>query len=343
MAAWLTRINRIRPSVGIALILTLCVSFFSICSHASDTLSFFNREQQQPQSLTVMSWNLEWFGTPRVTRTDADYAYFTDVIRRVSPDIIAFQEADSKEAVERILPKGQYSLYLSDRHGKASESFRNSNQYTGFAIRQSLPVSDPKDIASLNIRTAPKSGERARKGRLRYGTYVVVHPQSGTPIHLLSVHLKSGCYSSKISRQSASCRVLSYQAGVLKNWIDQRLAAKESFLISGDFNHRMADSGDWLYRSLSTASSSDRHSVQLLTKDVNASCYVRLNRSKRKAEYRRYTALIDHFVASADIAYALRQGKVYQYPFSREDVRRLTLSDHCPLVLDIRLQPGSGL
>ncbi|MDO6583295.1 endonuclease/exonuclease/phosphatase family protein [Photobacterium sp. 2_MG-2023] len=342
MAARLTRVNRIRPDVGMTFILILCVSFFSMFSYASDSLSSFGREQPQRQSLTVMSWNLEWFGTPRVPRTDADYAYFTDVIRRVSPDIIAFQEADSKEAVERILPKDQYSLYLSDRHGKASESFRDGNQYTGFAIRQSLPVSDPQDIASLNIRTAPKSGERARKGRLRYGTYVIVHPQSGTPIHLLSVHLKSGCYTSKINRQSASCRVLSYQAGVLKNWIDQRLAAKESFLISGDFNHRMADSGDWLYRSLS-APSSDRHSVHLLTKDVNASCYVRLNRSKRKAEYRRYTALIDHFVASADIADALRQGKVYQYPFSQKDVSRLTLSDHCPLVLDIPLLPGSGL
>lgn len=342
MAARVTRVNRIRSNVGIALLLLLCVSLFSIFSHASDSLLSLSREQPQQPSLTVMSWNLEWFGTSRVTRTNADYAYFTDVIRRVSPDIIAFQEADSKEAVLRILPKDQYSLYLSDRHGKASESFRDGNQYTGFAIRQSLPVSDPQDLASLNIRTAPKPGERARKGRLRYGTYVIVHPQSGTSIHLLSVHLKSGCYTSKINRQSASCRVLSYQADVLKNWIGQRLAAKESFLISGDFNHRMADSGDWLYRSLSDTSS-DRHSVHLLTEEVNASCYVRLNRSKRKAEYRRYTALIDHFVASPDIASALRQGNIYQYQFSRKDVRNLTLSDHCPLVLKIQLQPGAGL
>ncbi|UIP29654.1 endonuclease/exonuclease/phosphatase family protein [Photobacterium sp. TLY01] len=320
------------------LFLILCCSFFS---QASDTLSFLTREQPQQSSLTIMSWNLEWFGTTRVKRTDADYAYFADVIHRVSPDIIAFQEADSQEAVRHILPKDQYSLYLSDRHTKTGESFRDGNQYTGFAIRNSLTVSDPQDIASLNIRTAPKSGEQARKGRLRYGAYVIVHPPSGPPIHLLSVHLKSGCYTSKISRQSASCRVLSYQAGVLKKWIEQRLAANESFLISGDFNHRMADSGDWLYRSLS-ASSSDRHSVHLLTKDVNASCYVRLNRSGAQPEYRRYTALIDHFVASADIANTLRQGNVSQYPFSREDVRRLTLSDHCPLILKIQLQPKGG-
>ncbi|MCM0148634.1 hypothetical protein KCN56_08675 [Photobacterium galatheae] len=305
---------------------------FSLSSRAEETKPSDFQVEKSQQALTIMSWNMEWFGASQRPRTTADYQYFAGVIRQIAPDIITFQEVDNYRALRRILPGKQYRIFLSDRQEQIQEGFKDSNQYTGFAVKHTLNVADPKDLASLNIRYAPATGETPRRGRLRYGAYIIIYPESGPPLHLLNVHLKSGCYAQKISKRSASCRVLGYQATILSNWISQRLAHRESFLISGDFNHRLAEPGSWLFTSL-VNQGDDKDTVHLLTKNVQASCYVRLSRAGKKTKYRHYTKLIDHFVSSADIAEAAQRGQVYQFSFTGQDVSRYTLSDHCPLVL----------
>lgn len=315
------------------LILSWNASFSALASEAKP--HEFHRVKPQ-QVLTIMSWNMEWFGAPQRPRTAADTQYFAGIIRQIAPDIIAFQEIGNSSALQQILPDHQYRIFMSDRQGQLREGFQDGNQYTGFAVKRTLRITDPKDLADLNIRHAPASGEKPRRGRLRYGAYVIVYPESGPPLHLLNVHLKSGCFTRAASQRSASCRVLGYQAEVLSGWISQRLTRKESFLISGDFNHRMAEPGSWLFTSLAEQGG-DKDSVRLLTKDVNASCYVRLSRTGKKTEYRHYKKLIDHFVASADVAGAAQRGLVYQFSFPREDVSRYNLSDHCPVVLRLPL------
>ncbi|QUJ70060.1 endonuclease/exonuclease/phosphatase family protein (plasmid) [Photobacterium sp. GJ3] len=313
---------------GMAALLTAALGLFSLSPLAA----------QSPPSgipaqsfLTIMTWNMAWFGTANQPRTTMDKAYIAKLLTEVSPDVLAFQEVDRAEALLEVLPESQYRIYLSDRHHRKQETFRDGNQYTGFAVKTHLRVEDPNDLAELNVRRAPKPAQQPKRGRLRYGAYIVVYPETGKPLHLLNIHLKSGCYSARIKSQSASCRVLAYQGDVLRTWIDQRVSQQESFLIGGDFNHRMADPDSRFSHTLTGSS------VRLLTKTLQGSCYVRLNRPGKKASYRHYTRLIDHFLASADLAAGVTPEHLHQLKFSQEAVRRLTLSDHCPIVLRLPL------
>ena len=104
-------------------------------------------------------------------------------------------------------------------------------QNNGFAIRAGLPYRCGPDLESLSLGDS-----------LRRGAELVLFPGEPRELHLLSVHLKSGC-SDKPLREGAgydradrACRELTRQIPVLRRWIEQQERAGWPYAVLGDFN-----------------------------------------------------------------------------------------------------------
>ena len=129
-------------------------------SLSKDTHRTHNKERlpqsNQSSSLTLVSWNMQWLGVTNkdtfITRTASDFTQLARIITKLSPDILAFQEVDSVSAIKALLPSSKYKIFLSDRHTSPNEKFAGINQYTGFAIKNELPIDNPPDLKALNIR-----------------------------------------------------------------------------------------------------------------------------------------------------------------------------------------------
>ncbi len=164
----------------------------------------------QGKSLTLMSWNLEWLTTTPSAkfktsfRSEDDFHALNLHFKSVNPDILAFQEVDSVQAMKRVVGEG-YRIYLSERsdaHNRQHQ-FSDINQYTGFAIKETIKVTDTADFPLIQA------------SKLRFASAVTLELASDQPIHLLSVHLKAGC-SGKLSRHSA-CKQLKQQGQVINS------------------------------------------------------------------------------------------------------------------------------
>ncbi|WP_159064920.1 endonuclease/exonuclease/phosphatase family protein [Thaumasiovibrio subtropicus] len=262
-------------------------------------------------TLTIVSWNIEWLSTKsdKVTRTQQDFAKLANTLAALQPDVLAFQEVDSAYALEKVLPPDTYAIYLSHRR---PSNPKQSQQYTGFAVRHGVNVRRQPDLSALSS----SSG-------LRNGTYLII--DGIKPLHVLNVHLKSGCFSD-IDRAKKSCRTLKRQFGVLSEWINERVTKGEDYLILGDFNHRLAIS-NWLK---TWQDSITKAEMSLITEGLDASCYAR----RRNGGYVRYDALIDHAVSNRTLAETILQhGSVSQFQIALQDIKQYRLSDHCPIAL----------
>ncbi|MGF1756344.1 endonuclease/exonuclease/phosphatase family protein, partial [Vibrio makurazakiensis] len=182
------------------------------------------------------------------------------------------------------------------------------NQYTGFAVRKSIPFANMPDL-------------RINKGnhsKLRFATYITVQRPPLPELHILNVHLKAGC--SGRYKNSNNCKVLKEQGENIKKWIDDRERLDNSYIVLGDFNHNMSYPGDWLWKSISS-----NNSAVLTTRDVQARCKVRSRNNKNKTH--QFRNLIDHIISSDD----LKTKETAQHIFDTEDVLSYKLSDHCPV------------
>lgn len=262
------------------------------------------------EPLKIMSWNFEWLSSQSSVhvnesqRTNADLNAYQVMIERYQPKVLAFQEVNDREVLEKVLGK-QYKIIMSDRAKSRYQSLQHNgiNQYTGVAIDQSLAHSDPEDLV-----LSPKR-------KLRFATYVVVEPKASSPIHLLSVHLKAGCIG-KYESNEDSCQTLKQQSDSLNQWIQQRLKNKQSYLIVGDFNHDLTHPKDWMWKRIIA---DNQTPPVLLSSQLKSRC---IASGKTKA----YRHVVDHIIASSDI----RTDNLVQVLYSEQDQEH-QLSDHCPL------------
>lgn len=276
-------------------------------------------ETQDPNKITIATWNAEWLvhvdkamsaPTPRSAKDLDQLKRYWQSWRR---DVVAFQEVDSLSAIKDVLGD-DYQYILSQRHlaTNASHQFQDVNQYTGFAVKKSISYDNQNDLP-LDMKPTSK---------LRFATYIVLRPESSSPIHLLSVHLKAGC-SGKYSNKR-SCRILSEQSKPIKDWIKTREAKHEHYMLVGDFNHNLSYSGDWFWKKMTSGTT-----AQLATKQTSASCKVRSNRNPKKLH--QFRSLIDHIVTSSSLLVTDAQ----QLVFDSQDVLDYQLSDHCPVTATV--------
>ncbi|MBR9788602.1 MAG: endonuclease/exonuclease/phosphatase family protein [Vibrionaceae bacterium] len=267
-------------------------------------------------SINLTSWNIEWLAIVggNVSRTDDDFVKLNHYLNNLQPDVLAFQEVDSEAAIKKVVGN-DYTIYFSDRAQFSNRhlQFSGTNQYTGFAVRKGISVSDPSDFTITR-----------GKSKLRFVSYIVLNPNKSNETHLLSVHLKAGC--SGAYKNSRECKTLKQQGEALGKWIKAREKNQEQYAILGDFNHNMAYQGDWLWSTMTSNTN-----ARLATKNTKAECKVRSNRNPNKTH--QFRSVIDHIIVSGN----LTAQPARQVVFKSQDVLDFQLSDHCPVSVQVRL------
>ncbi|WP_138922482.1 exonuclease/endonuclease/phosphatase family protein [Hylemonella gracilis] len=157
-------------------------------------------------------------------------------------NVLVLQEVFDEDAVRQILPP---NWEVSSTKGLTGSP----------EIPQQLAVAYPKDNPA-RVRNVHAYGELSSVGPGRHP----VRPGldftadvAGKPVRFLGVHLKAGCRSADITnplkrdyhsaedfeRQQAECNAMLAQVPVLERWVDERAAAKEEFVVLGDFNRNL--------------------------------------------------------------------------------------------------------
>lgn len=269
---------------------------------------------------TVYSaWNLEWLSsTPSSKfkssqRYDQDYQSLHHHFSSMESDILAFQEVNDKQALTKVIGS-DYQIFFSHRSNAANQhhQFSDINQYTGFAVKKGIAVKDMPDVRL----------DTSRNSKLRFASYIMLHPDSHQPIHALSVHLKARC--SGAYKGSKACRTLKAQGQQLNKWIKEREKNNDAYVILGDFNHNMSYQGDWLWDEIAQGSK-----AVLASKSSQAKCKVKSRNNPNKTH--QFRSLIDHIIVSTDLSTSTPKQDLYPV----KDVLNYQLSDHCPLSVNI--------
>ncbi|OCH51006.1 endonuclease/exonuclease/phosphatase family protein [Vibrio sp. ZF57] len=271
------------------------------------------------EPLTISSWNIEWLSTNEAVnkfsdkRDQADFDKLATYFQSLDADVVAFQEVDNVNAIQRVAGD-QYKILMSDRalSKNSNRQFKEVNQYTGFAVRKGVALTDYADFPL----------ETTSNSKLRFASYIVVE-KNFKPIHMLSVHVKAGC--SGAYKSNRDCSRLKEQAQQLNKWIKQRERNNEDYAILGDFNHNLAYSRDWMWKELSQYTD-----AQLATRKTRADCKVRSNRNNYRTH--QFRSVIDHIVVSESLNASPAKQKV----FETQDVLDYKLSDHCPVSTTIK-------
>lgn len=261
--------------------------------------------------LRLAAWNMEHLaeanGTGCRTRTDADYEALRAYAEALNADVIAVQEVESKAAVERVFDPSRYVVVVEDRAGsgrggacRGEDGLTIRDQRTGFAIRKEQAFNRQADLVALQLGDAD----------LRSGVDIVVWPQGGEPVRLLSVHLKSGCSSGD---RNDACPTLMQQVPVVEDWIDRRAAEGLRFAVLGDFNRRLAQADDTVWADWDDAQPADAD-LSLAAGTSGARCNPR------------YSDFIDHIVLD-------RRAAADQIGFEEQTYVGEALSDHCAITV----------
>ena len=161
-------------------------------------------------ALRVATWNLKWFGHPKVPRSSAQLAEMASEVASWGVHVLAFQEA----AVTRLGPSGQPRSYamdelvtiLSDEHGQSWEYWIHKGkgeQHLGYLWRSdqvelvASPLYGLKSKAADNVLTTKKGKKKHVKKPPWPRVPVVAHVRAGeglTDFSLINVHLKAAEY-----------------------------------------------------------------------------------------------------------------------------------------------------
>jgi endonuclease/exonuclease/phosphatase family metal-dependent hydrolase len=222
------------------------------------------------------------------------------------------QEVESQAAAERVFDPARYTVVIERRVGTGRKGECGSRpgltvnaQRTGFAIRKGLPFERQPDVTEIQVGNPD----------LRSGVDLVVRPARGTPVRVLSVHLKAGCTAGD---RNEACPVLFQQVPVLERWIDRRADEGMRFAVLGDFNRRLAMPGDAVWADWDDAAPANADLARAAG-EQSARCNPR------------YKDFIDHIVldqrAAADLL-----------AFEEATYTGESLSDHCAIAARLDLQ-----
>lgn len=269
--------------------------------------------------LHIATWNVEHLNEENeagcIPRSDDDYEYISGRITDLDADVVAIQEVESASAAYRVFPETEWTVVMSDRpntRGSESGSIcwgtqdkRLRHQATGIAIRRGVEF-------DINPSYAHLAGDNPNQ---RWGTDATIRT-SQLSFRVLSVHLASGCWGAEQdvdADRSDICTTLRGQVARLAEWIDERNAHHEAFIVLGDFNRRLAVSDDWA-------------AEQLLDPTRNTTLATgNLREGTTQDDWcdARYPDLIDHILISNGLSDHLKRDSLIEHPRIREH------PDHC--------------
>lgn len=268
--------------------------------------------------LRILVWNVEHLneenGVGCLPRADADYEKIAQQVIDSQADIVAFQEVETRAAAERVFPSDEWTVEISTRPQIKDgpecwdrEGFHLRHLATGFAVRKGIPYQRNEDLVEL--------GSASRIAR--WGTDITLGNQDSARLRLLSVHLRTGCWGQgEDARGKDECTELRNQSKTLVTWLKKRAKEGIPHGVLGDFNRRLTLDGDWFWKTLNKATSSE---LVLLTQGEPNTCDPR------------YKDYIDHYVLDSKAAALWVSGSFAMIPRQGEH------PDHCALQADFRL------
>lgn len=276
----------------------------------------------------IASWNIAWLGDGindellegnnrpyrkkrgQHLRNEADYLRLAHYAEQLNASVIALQEVENATAVARVFPDDRWQIFVSSR-----ETHPDRAQRTAVVVRKGLAVKRHNDVTLSYL-----------KG-LRYGVDVEIAPDNRHTFRLLSIHLKSGCFSDRKTSRKKACQKLRLQIPYLENWIDARARENIPFAVAGDWNRRLALPDDWVWKELQDA---DPPALRLSL--TGAGIQSRCSDGK-------YPAFVDHIVLGGPATRWFRQFKevTYSEPVTLKAIRH-KLSDHCPVVARLHIK-----
>jgi endonuclease/exonuclease/phosphatase family metal-dependent hydrolase len=266
-------------------------------------------------AISVATWNMEWLVAPRsahearqqcqagqrsrlpcdvalgLARSSSDFAALRRVAGRIDADVVAVQEVENAEVLARVFPG--HGICLTQGPGM---------QQVGFVV-----------APGVGFRCLPDHAPLGLDGRLRPGAQMLWLPEGRQPIHLLALHLKSGCAEGPRDPARQACRQQAMQWPIVQAWIDQHRRERHDYVILGDFNR-----------------------IEPLPVDVAP--VPRLGRQPCRIG-QPHARPIDHILLSTGLR-AAPQG-AHMIGFSPREATRNQLSDHCPVRVDILGPTGS--
>ena len=292
------------------------------------------------RTLVLAAWNIEHLAADEDQgcrpREAAEYDAIRRYLEQADADVIAFQEVENLRAAQKVFPPSDYDIHISQRPTRefpeCYDVVRNRlMQRTGFAVRKDL-------AARLGLNALRQPDVRELQGSHdsgRWGVYLVLEPVAVEdsdlqPLHLLSIHLKSGCAYQSVSGKKARshCSLLHRQVEMLSGWVNARASLGQDFIIAGDFNRQLDQLSDEVWLWLETGGSSGT--------------YVDLEKAlhgiKHPQPYNpKYPFAIDHIVYNQYLDGLVVEEETFF------DVRADKYSDHLPLftVFDLARLGGS--
>ena len=294
--------------------LLAALSLLAACVPAADAPSAAAPATVRP--LKLASWNLEFLaerdGVGCQPRVSADYAAMKRIAESLDADVIAFQEAENVAAAARVFDPARFTIVMEARPGAPSGTCGGEHkdkqvirQAVGFAIRKDLAFDRNADVTSLMLGNA----------QLRSGVDITIRAPGHAPIRLLSVHLKSGCFSGS---EAKACPTLLQQVPALEAWIDAAATAPDRFGVLGDWNRRLALADDRVWSEIDDGDPANAD-LRLADAGTPPACDPR------------YDSFIDHIVFDKRAAASLTEFNEVKYAAGEKHY-----SDHCPVTATLR-------
>ena len=296
-------------------------------------------------TIKLATWNLEWLITPETfsqlkqhcigddtARRAAQRALPCDVVKKIErgasdftalaryaaeldADVIAVQEVDGAAAARQVFRNHEFCF-------SGSRALQNN----GFAMRRGVPFRCAEDYVPLSLGNS-----------VRRGVVVVIFPGTANEIWLMSVHLKSGCARPPLDTGPPACQKLATQVEPLERWIDAQALAGKRFAVLGDFNRE-------LLREHGPARNAAGGQQQIWPEinDGEPRGAVLLNaaageRFRNCASGERHSGYIDQIVLGQRLASAFVPQSFERMTWKPQEAARLTLSDHCPIAIRLRI------
>jgi len=281
----------------------------------------------EARSLKLASWNLEHLAdTDREgcrPRTHADYQLLKKYAEQLNADVVAVQEVENEQALARVFDPEKWSIEISGNPDRTPPAKCDKTervlitQRTGFAIKKGLRYTRNPDVIALDIDS---------NSRLRYGVDITI--DAGTPLRLLSIHLKSGCPAAPAGSKDEDCVMLFRQQKVLKDWVSERARDEIPFVIMGDFNRRLQNEEDFW-----TGLDDPTHPARDLSLPVK-----RDTESRCRKEFKQF---IDYIVFNTE---SFAMAKPDSFRVLRFDGEESTFpSDHCPISIELEVRDLENL
>ncbi len=276
----------------------------------------------------LVTWNIYQLGdgiNDENPRSEDDYQRLKNYTAGLDADIIALQEVENVQAVEKLFSADRYRIYLT-RDNRDNFHSSNSNFQTerlALLIDKSIDA-HVDELDALDINGWLRGGLDAR---------IIIN---GKPLRLLAIHLKGGCHTAPLSNNNTACKQLNRQTRLLDQWIGERSRENVPFIIMGDWNRQLNQPGDDLWRhidnDLSHGGNSDLINV---TRGRPYTCWPNV-----------LDHYIDHIVLDQKAARWRIHGSFREYRFPDDSLpdpqdpytlfRRL--SDHCAIGVQMNIR-----